>query len=316
MHKDILYRFFSGNTTFKEEVEIRNWMESSPDNKETFFRERKLFDAILVSGKTDIYEKFIKDGKKPFYKRKIFTEFAKIAAIIAVTILLTNYFHHLKPEQEPVTMNTISVPAGQRVNLTLSDGTNIWLNARTTLHYPTSFGSGKREVILDGEAYFNVTKDQKRPFVVETGKYEVNVFGTKFNLLAYSEKSNFETSLMDGSLAVKSTSNPKDSVLLTPGCRVFEKDGSLTVSKIPNYDIFRWKEGLICFKDDQFGDIMYEFEKCYGMKIIVNNKKIMKYIYTGKFRQSDGIEHALRVLQKSMYFRYERDDDKYTIYIN
>jgi ferric-dicitrate binding protein FerR (iron transport regulator) len=314
MDKDLLYRFFSGNVTFEEEIEIRNWMEVSLDNKETFFRERKLFEALMVSPKMDNYKNV--NEEKPFYKRKLFTELAKVAAITAGILFLTNYFHHLKTEDEPIVMNTIYVPAGQRVNLTLSDGTNVWLNARTTLHYPTSFGSGKREVILDGEAYFNVKKDQKRPFVVETGKYEINVLGTQFNLLAYSEKSNFETSLMDGSLKIKSISNSKDSVLLTPGNRVFEKDDSLIISNISNYDIFRWKEGLICFKDHRFGEIMYEFEKCYGMKIIVNNKTVMKYIYTGKFRQSDGIEHALRVLQKSIYFRYERDDDEQIIYIN
>ncbi len=317
MDKNTLYRFFSGNSSFEEEVEIRNWMESSSENKNNFFKERKLFDAMLVSqtklneNKDKIYEK-----KAPSFIQKMFLEFLKIASVIAITVLITNYLQNSKDDQEAISMNTITVPAGQRVNMTLSDGTNVWLNARTTMHYPTTFSSKKREVTIDGEAYFSVAKDDKKPFIVSAGNYEINVLGTQFNVLSYSAINRFETSLMEGSLKLQSVINDHDSILLSPGDNAFIKNGELSVTKISDYDIFRWTEGLICFKNHTFKEIMYEFEKCYGMKVIINNQKVIKYIYTGKFRQSDGIDYALRVLQKSIYFKYTRDDDKHIIYIN
>ena len=100
-------------------------------------------------------------------------------------------------------MQTITVPAGQRVNLDLPDGSNVWLNAGTTMQYPVSFMTDKREVILDGEAYFEVAHNEKSPFVVHTSTLDVEVLGTKFNVEAYSARKIFETSLMEGRVKVK-----------------------------------------------------------------------------------------------------------------
>ena len=99
-------------------------------------------------------------------------------------------------------MQTITVPAGQRINITLVDGTNVWLNARTSLSYPVKFGKNNRQVVLDGEAYFDVTKDKSKPFIVQTDNYNVEVLGTQFDVNAYSETGEFETTLMSGSLKV------------------------------------------------------------------------------------------------------------------
>ena len=106
-------------------------------------------------------------------------------------------------------MQTITVPAGQRINITLVDGTNVWLNARTSLSYPVKFGKNNRQVVLDGEAYFDVTKDKSKPFIVQTDNYNVEVLGTKFDVNAYSETGEFETTLMSGSVKVASASDSK-----------------------------------------------------------------------------------------------------------
>ncbi len=101
-------------------------------------------------------------------------------------------------------MQSIYVPTGQRVNITLSDGTNVWLNARTKIVYPAVFDKSVRQVAVDGEAYFDVAKDKKRPFIVETGKCNMEVLGTKFNVEGYSDKDDFEVTLMEGSVRVAS----------------------------------------------------------------------------------------------------------------
>lgn len=313
MDKETLYSFFEGKTTLEQEIRIRDWMEASEENSKEFFRERKIFDAIILLGHQDEEDVVI---QRPFYARIPFRELFKIAAVIALTLSVTLFVQYKNGNKERMAMNTVSVPAGQRVNLTLSDGTNLWLNACSTLKYPAVFTKEKREITLDGEAYFEVTHDKNKPFIVHTDKCNVEVLGTKFNVEAYSNKELFETSLMEGAVKVSLTGNAAHSLILTPNTRAYLKNGKLVSAKIDDFGVYRWKEGLICFKDLSFPDIMLKLEKYFDIKIVINNKQVHSYVCTGKFRQSDGIDYALRVLQKDVSFKYKRNENNDVIYIN
>lgn len=212
-------------------------------------------------------------------------------------------------------MNTITVPAGQRVNLTLSDGTTVWLNARSEMVYPAVFSGAKREVKLDGEGYFEVKHDKESPFVVHTRKCDIEVLGTKFNVEAYSDSEEFSTSLMEGSVKVTDNSAVSASVLLKPDQEVHMKDGRLLVSSIDDYDHFRWRDGLVCFDNIAFNELMKRFEKCYGISIVVENKNLEEYSCSGKFRISDGLDNALRILQRNAKYTFERNEDNTIVYI-
>ena len=212
-------------------------------------------------------------------------------------------------------MQTITVPAGQRVNLDLPDGSNVWLNAGTKMQYPVSFMTGKREVILDGEAYFEVVHNEKSPFVVHTSTLDVEVLGTKFNVEAYSARKIFETSLMEGKVKVKLPHDDKNSVVLVPNQKTTLIDGRLVVSKIDDYNVYRWKEGLYCFRNKPFADIIKDLEKYYDLSIQMDKKEIAKVALTGKFRISDGLDYALRVLQNDVAFTYQRNRDNDVIHI-
>ena len=313
MNKDILYKFFEGNASFEEEAAVKQWMEESAENRLAFLKERKLFDAMLLLGNEEI----IKNGKKIFSINlsSLRTELIKIAAVVAITLGGSYFYYQSSLEKELMAMQTITVPAGQRINITLVDGTNVWLNARTSLSYPVKFGKNNRQVVLDGEAYFDVTKDKSKPFIVQTDNYNVEVLGTQFDVNAYSETGEFETTLMSGSVKVASASDSTQKITLKPNSKVFLQDGKLHVTAVDDYNPYRWKEGLICFKNETFTSIMKDFEKYYGLTIQVKNKNVFKYVYTGKFRQTDGIDYALRVLQKDIKFTYQRDDENQIIYI-
>ena len=313
MNKDILYKFFEGNASFEEEAAVKQWMEESAENRLAFLKERKLFDAMLLLGNEEI----IKNGKKRFSINlsSLRTELIKIAAVVAITLGGSYFYYQSSLEKELMAMQTITVPAGQRINITLVDGTNVWLNARTSLSYPVKFGKNNRQVVLDGEAYFDVTKDKSKPFIVQTDNYNVEVLGTKFDVNAYSETGEFETTLMSGSVKVASASDSIQKITLKPNNKVYLQDGKLHVTAVDDYNPYRWKEGLICFKNETFTSIMKDFEKYYGLTIQVKNKNVFKYVYTGKFRQTDGIDYALRVLQKDIKFTYQRDDENQIIYI-
>lgn len=224
-------------------------------------------------------------------------------------------YQQIQTKQTPIALQTIAVPAGQRINITLPDGTNVWLNARTTIQYPVSFNSSERLVKLDGEAYFDVTRDEAKPFIVQTDKYNVEVLGTKFDIESYSETENFETALMEGCVKISSLTDTNENLMLSPNNKAYLHEGKLRVIPVDDYNPYRWREGLICFKNETFTSIMKEFEKYYGINIHITNLQVQKYLYTGKFRQTDGVDYALRVLQKDIKFTYERDDDNHIIYI-
>ena len=312
MKKETLYNFFEGKASPKEKEAIRIWLEASSDNEKELFREREFFDAMIVSGSAQKEAK----GKnsRPFYLSAML-EFVKFAAVLAITVTCGTYLYKSEIKKIGEAMNTITVPAGQRVNLTLPDGTNVWLNARSEMKYPAAFIGSKREIILDGEAYFDVTHNTDKPFVVQTNKCDIEVLGTKFNIEAYSDSKDFCTSLMEGSVKVSNRKNPSENLILSPNHQVSLINGHLQSKTIDDFDPFRWKEGLICFKKMSFNELMMRFEKSYGIRIIIENQQLANYICSGKFRISDGIDKALRILQQDAKYTFVRNKDDSIIYI-
>ena len=314
MDKDLLYRFFEGHASLEDMKVVKEWADASEENAGLLRRERKLFNAMILAGhsrRTDIQR--MRNRRNYFIR-----EFLKIASVIVITVSVTAVLFSIGKDNEDMylAMQTITVPAGQRVNLDLPDGSNVWLNAGTKMQYPVSFMTGKREVILDGEAYFEVVHNEKSPFVVHTSTLDVEVLGTKFNVEGYSDKDDFEVTLMEGSVRVASRIGLGDTLMLKPDSKAcLQKDGRLKVIPVDDYNPYRWKEGLICFRNESFLSIMNDLEKYFGVSIVVENKNVLKYYFTGKFRQADGIDYALRVLQRDIRFKYERDDENQIIYI-
>ena len=314
MDRNVLHRFFAGTASFEEEEAVCDWVDASNKNREELIRERKYFDVLLLHKTKN--SSMVQSGHR-FSLPFVIREALKIAAAISVLLVSVLYISNNVGKPAPVLeMNKIVVPPGQRANLTLSDGTNVWLNARTKIVYPAVFDKSVRQVAVDGEAYFDVAKDKKRPFIVETGKCNMEVLGTKFNVEGYSDKDDFEVTLMEGSVRVASRIGLGDTLMLKPDSKAcLQKDGRLKVIPVDDYNPYRWKEGLICFRNESFLSIMNDLEKYFGVSIVVENKNVLKYYFTGKFRQADGIDYALRVLQRDIRFKYERDDENQIIYI-
>jgi ferric-dicitrate binding protein FerR (iron transport regulator) len=307
MNKDILYRFFEGNASHEEEKQIRQWKEVSEVNRKTFMQERKIYNALLLVS-PDI-------SKSEREIRKI--SWFRISVAVAVLLLLivsTLYIHTLIYENNsPEEYNTLVVPPGQRIHLMLTDNTDIWLNANSTFHYPSEFSRKERTVYLDGEAFFDVSKNDKKPFVVKTTSGDIKVTGTSFNVEAYSKQGGFETSLFEGSVEIYK--NEHKLTTLKPDEKSYLKNGKLYVTQITDMDKYLWKEGLIAFNNKPLEDILLSLEKYFDVCIQVSKNTLPQHTYTGKFRQSDGIDYALRVLQKSIRFSYERDEETGIVYI-
>ncbi|MDD2938764.1 MAG: FecR family protein [Proteiniphilum sp.] len=304
MERELLHRFFEGKTSYQEEKIIRSWIETSDANHAHFLRERRLYDALLLT-----------DGKASLKRKKItistFGIISTTAAVMLVLIIGGIYLYGLRDKSEQY--NTILVPAGQRINLVLSDHTNLWLNANTTFRYPTEFSKKNRTVYLDGEAYFEVSKNEKKPFVVKTTQGDIHVTGTSFNLESYSKHQSFVTSLFEGGVDVYR--NEEKVVSLNPNEKSTLKSNELIVSKITDTDPYLWRKGLIAFNKENLENILLSLEKYFDVDIQINPLNLPQHTYTGKFRQSDGVDYALKVLQKSIRFKYERDETTNIIHI-
>lgn len=311
MEKETLYRFFAGSASKVEKEAIRQWVEEDPTHRQRLLKERAFYDALMLAD-----EKKVMAACRPVYKfRKLVQQSMKWAAVILVTFISSYMLFNFNSGSFSEATNTITVPLGQRVNLSLSDGTKVCLNAGSTFTYPALFAGNSRKVKLDGEAFFEVSPNKEKPFIVHTDVCDVEVLGTKFNVDAYNKENTFSAALMEGRIVVKNNAFPSNVIHLTPNNKVTLSDGKLKISNISDYDIYRWKEGLICFKGLNFIDLMKRIEKYYGVDIVIENQSLSKHSFSGKFRISDGIENLLRVLQKDVSYRYTRSEDGNVIYI-
>lgn len=313
MDRKVLQRFFAGTASFEEEEAVCNWVDASDKNREELIRERKYFDVLLLRN--------IKNSRKAQSVRRfglppVIGESLKIAAAVSILVVSSLYIYNTVIKPAPlVALNKIVVPPGQRANITLSDGTNVWLNACSEMTYPASFTQDARNVSLKGEAYFDVSKDARHPFIVQTKSCDVKVLGTKFNVQAEEVDCEFSAALLEGSIELTNKMKPGAKILLSPMQKAVFKNNEMIVDSILSLDNYRWKEGLICFEDIRFADLMKRFEKIYDIHIVVQNKRLDDYKCSGKCRVSDGVDFILQVLQRSTRFTFSRNDDNTIIYI-
>lgn len=313
MEKITLHRFFAGEASDAEKRQIKAWLEEDGKHQQQLLDERAFFDAMLLADDQQAAQP--RRGMVYRTLRYVGRHSVQWAAVFAVAFLSAYFWMDGRYDKLEEAVNVVNVPLGQRANLTLADGTRVCLNAGSTLSYPAVFAGDIRKVELDGEAYFEVSKSKEKPFVVHTQMCDVEVLGTKFNVDAYSDKNTFSAALMEGKIKVDNNYSLADVIYLSPSQQVNLRNGKLDVAPIVDYDIYRWKEGLICFTNVSFVELMKRIEKYYGVDMEVENTGLAKRAFSGKFRISDGIDNLLRVLQKDVYFDFERSEDGNTIYI-
>lgn len=317
---DKILRYFQKGLSTNERVELLKSIENDDLLKQDFIRFQNL-QAI-----THLSTQFINrdEGERSFHsffqriKRnaqlKIISNLFKYAAVavilISSTVWATLYFSGRETKTH---LNTLYVPAGQRAQLTLQDGTQVWLNAKSTLKYPSNFSKKSRKVEVIGEAFFDVTKDTKRPFIVSTQHIDMQVLGTQFNVYSYPETGYIQTDLLEGSLMVYDEQTPEANVTLKSHEQVIVKDGKMLIGEIENPDYFRWKEGVYTFENERLLDIIEKLQLYYDVEIIVKDPEIFNVRYTGKFRQRDGIDEILRIIQKIQKFNVHKDNESNVI---
>jgi transmembrane sensor len=210
-----------------------------------------------------------------------------------------------------VSYNKLTIPRGGQYQLTLPDGTKVWLNAASSIAFPTAFTGKERRVIITGEVYFEVaslfdTDKEKIPFIVNVNdETEIKVLGTHFNINSYPEEGAIKTTLLEGSVEVTSLTNHQ-SLIIVPGQQVsIDKSGLLTVEDVNTEEVIAWKNGYFYFDNDSLQTIMDQLARWYDVKITYEGD-IPDRIFTGKIHRDINLSEALAILKfTKVNFRIE-----------
>jgi transmembrane sensor len=199
--------------------------------------------------------------------------------------------------------NTISTPAGGQYQVTLPDGTKVWLNALSSLKYPTSFTGKYRTVELTGEGYFEVAKNKNKPFKLKTAKQEISVLGTHFNVSAYADEDVIKTTLVEGGVAVKNFS-PLATGVLKPGQQAIFHDTGFKVSNVDVEEYIAWKNGFFMFNNEDIKTAMQKLARWYDVEIEYVGDFDGIY-FGGSFSKNNSLQQTLKILESTDKFKFK-----------
>lgn len=245
--------------------------------------------------------------------RKLYEQFAKIAAILIVPILLyTSFLQFFKAnpvssELQPQWVTVISQP-GTITKLELPDGSIVCLNSESTISYPTIFTGDKREVSLKGEAFFEVVKNKKMPMVVSAGAVNLKVYGTSFNLNSFPADEFVRVTLLEGSISMSSPLgkfNNNEELFIEPGQTLtfFVNSKKLMVKNDDAILYTAWKDGIIMFKNNTFETVLKQLSRKFNVDIELRDKTLASIPMDATFKD-ENINEILRLLSLSTPFRF------------
>ena len=316
LSEEIINKYLTGQCSEEELVEVNTWMKESEENARQLFR----MEEIYHLGKFDQYanEQRILRAEKQLYKKldeekskqKIalnMQRWMKYAAMIAVILVIgggAGYWLYQNGNNQQMMVAVAN--EGIVKEVILPDGTKVWLNNSATLKYPREFSEKERNVYLDGEAYFEVTKNRHKPFTVQSDAMRVRVLGTTFNFKSDKNCRIAEATLIEGEIEVKGNKE-EGQIILVPGQRaeLNKNNGRLTVKQVNAKLDAVWHDNLIPFQQADIFTISKALERFYDVKIILSPDIQADKTYSGVLKRKSNIESVLKSLQNSIPIDYK-----------
>lgn len=308
----------TGNLSGESKKELDAWIAASEENCLYYEEMKQTWDSlrILESGKIfDKEEAYRLFRKRTRSKQRFLGRSLRYAAILLPFAFLCYFaYSYFTPrEKERVLISDIVVPKGSRTQLTLEDGTKIWLNAGTSLSFDPKFGKKERRIRLIGEAYLEVARNKSLPFIVDAGAVSVRVLGTKFNVNAYSDNESIKVALMEGSVQLSANASP--SIFLKPNDIALYNPatGKMTVDN--NIDgATDWLQNRIVFNGETFEEIIQVLERNFNVEVTINSQSIRKRHFIGDFKNNETIEQVFNVMASDGKFKYRINGNKIDVY--
>lgn len=312
MTQETLRKYINGDASDEERLEVLHWAEESEDNRKELMAYRSLSNTLIFNGELETrasQNELEKKRRAVIFKRAV--KAVGVAAAIAVGVFFG--FRHLKTDT-PIAVETLSAPAGLITESILSDGTKICLNAGSKLEI-INYKKNERRVRLYGEAYFDVTRDEMRPFIVETGKIAVRVLGTEFNVNSKGDE--HSVVLVRGAVQVDSQTDEETlSYRLVPGQRFSRNpsDGSGNIAQVTTEDYTSWINGYLKFEKLPVAQVILKIQDYYGICILHDGLPEDAYPITGKLDLRTRVDTALVNLEFLAPVNFEKiSDNEYRV---
>lgn len=300
---------------------LRDWLEQSPENRETFealqrvWRERSAEPRAI--NHDDVRERIWRTATgsasaPPHPGRWDLLRWVAVlgGALVVATAAYWVAVTHRKDTIYIVQHNE----AGQRSQFVLPDNSKVWLQAGSTLRYPEDFSGSERRVSLEGEAFFDVARDVTKPFIVDTEDLSTTALGTSFNVSAYPGKPSIDVTLVTGKVRVEQHLLAAGPALLTPGNKARYEKNSHVIATSPAAveNIRAWTDGVLLFEGDDFPEFVRKIGQWYGVSVVCEGKVPARWSIRGRFKEAY-LSHVLDILSFNKGFSYKLNDNKLTI---
>jgi len=303
---ELIIHYLDGTATLNEKSMLLQYLKENEENRKTFKDIKDIWSSTMSIYANDVETEIALDKfktriekyqQKQRKHKKLLGYTWRVAAAVLVIIGFSYFMQNrlLQPSQDSMlVMNRVVMPQGYKGQVLLPDSTIVWLNSNSTLTYPETFAADNRIVKLTGEAYFDVVRNEIKPFIVQTGHMEVTVLGTDFSVSDYDISDNIETILRSGSVRVKFDSDDKEFILRPDEKISYSKAAhQINIEHVNAVMQTSWANDKLVFDNDKFDDVLQQLEKWYGIKIR----------YTGKIAKDIPITLAIRKESKEQIFR-------------
>ncbi len=323
----LVTREITGEISPEEKAELEALLKVSPELQERYKILDKFWRQEVYSDQSTDTDEALKkvlgringaDESVPATKTFSLSVFWKLAAaaMVIMAIGIGVYIYNVYRTPPQIAMVEKHNGTGMRSMITLPDDSRVWLNAESTISYPEVFAGNTREVHLSGEAFFNVSHNAEKPFYIHLNKAAVRVIGTSFNVKAYANEENIQTSVVSGKVAfVSNRGDVRDSVFLVKNNKVTYSlaTGDMHTDITNTLDDREWINGKLICKSETLESITRQLERNFGKKVVIKDPKVGQYRFTGTFDESS-LDEIMRYLAMTRPFKYTITEKTLVIY--
>ena len=326
----LLKRFIANTSTpeeleeterlFSEGVDDKIWIEVLAEHEKTFSTSQNFSSSPKVQerlAKIRLHISTISGNSSKRYlslRRKLIPWAAIAATLLIALVFYSQLQDTVKQNIFPVKQELLFVgQQTQKVNT--PDGSEVWINSNSTFKYPSEFSDKQREVILEGQGFFNVKKNPDNPFVVHAGNLKIKVLGTSFDVQSYREEEDVIVTLATGKIEIElATGKPAQKAVLIPGEQfIYNKSlNKYTIKNVDPYTSYAWKDGLLLFDQQPLSKVVKALERSYGVVLVFENKQLgsRRITFRGK---NENLDDIMEILSFTAGFSYAVDGKKITI---
>jgi len=304
---DFLMAYLSGEANEEQKQLAIEWLKSPENNK--VFQQLKKIDSLTAD--LNLLRQFdLQEGKQQVRRKyrvnkvvSISVWMQRIAAVLFIPALLGGIWYYLQQNELRkelsvlmVTQEIVTQP-GTKTHLFLPDSTEVWLNAASSLKFPSAFAGTERRITLEGEAIFKVYKNKEKPFIVGTSSMEVEAVGTEFDVSAYSGDLKFSTTLAEGKVKITDLENPDQVMTINPGSQLNYDTQNKTykAENVKVEDVIAWRDGVLIFNETPFYEVVAKLGRWFNADIQINDQSIANYRFTGTFT-SESLDQVMDLL--------------------